>query len=224
MNKKPVIWAASVLIILAAVYAGVSLYKSQNGNSTSGGDSNVSSPADTSVSPTPVSSTSAADSSAIPTSMVQASTPAQNTPDVPDGITPGTRAIDFTLTGLDGKKVSLSDFKGKNVYLNFFATWCGPCKRELPDMEKMYKEYKDKGLELVVVDLGEDRNTVKSFIESNKYSFNVLLDSNNSAARTYSISSIPASYFINKDGIITKSKVGALEETEMRKYINELFK
>jgi peroxiredoxin len=223
MNKKSIFFAVSVLVILAAAYAGVSLYRNQSGSSTNTGDFISSPTADSSVSPTPVSDPSPSISSASPTFKVQASPTAQNTKNVQEGIKPGTKAIDFTLTSLDGKKVSLSDFRGKNVYLNFFATWCPPCKRELPDMEKLYREYKDKGLELVVVDLGEKQSTVKSFMESNNYSFSVLLDTDNKVAQTYNISSIPVSYFINKDGIITESKVGALEEDEMRKYIDQLF-
>jgi peroxiredoxin len=223
MNKKSIFFAVSVLVILAAAYAGVSLYRNQSGSSTNTGDFISSPTADSSVSPTPVSDPSPSISSASPTFKVQASPTAQNTKNVQEGIKPGTKAIDFTLTSLDGKKVSLSDFRGKNVYLNFFATWCPPCKRELPDMEKLYKEYKDKGLELLVVDLGEKQSTVKSFMESNNYSFNVLLDTDNEVAQTYNISSIPVSYFIDKDGIITELKVGALEEDEMRKYIDQLF-
>jgi thiol-disulfide isomerase/thioredoxin len=157
MNKKSIFFAVSVLVILAAAYAGVSLYRNQSGSSTNTGDFISSPTADSSVSPTPVSDPSPSISSASPTFKVQASPTAQNTKNVQEGIKPGTKAIDFTLTSLDGKKVSLSDFRGKNVYLNFFATWCPPCKRELPDMEKLYREYKDKGLELVVVDLGKSK-------------------------------------------------------------------
>lgn len=132
------------------------------------------------------------------------------------------KAIDFTLKDLNGNKVSLSDFKGKNVYLNFFATWCPPCRAEMPDIEKMYQKYKDKDFVVLAVDLGEDRDTVKNFIEKNKFSFNVLLDSDQSVGEKYNISAIPVSVFIDKKGNVVAKKVGAMTGVEMELYIKML--
>lgn len=129
--------------------------------------------------------------------------------------TSGEKAIDFTLKDLDGKKVSLSDYKGKNVYLNFFATWCPPCRGEMPDIEKVYQKYKDKDFVVLAVDLGEDRNTVKSFIEKNKFNFKVLLDSDQTVGEQYSTTAIPVSIFIDKKGNIVAKKVGAMTSGEM---------
>ena len=125
------------------------------------------------------------------------------------------KAIDFTLKDLDGKTVSLSDYKGKNVYLNFFATWCPPCRGEMPDIQKVFKKYKDQDFVVLAVDLGEDRDTVKSFIEKNKYSFKVLLDSDQTVGQQYSTNAIPVSIFINKKGNIVAKKVGAMTSGEM---------
>ena len=134
----------------------------------------------------------------------------------------GKEAIDFTLTDLEGNKVSLKDYRGKNVYLNFWATWCPPCRSEMPEIEKVYQQYKDKGLVVLAVDLGEDKDTVKNFIKENNYNFKVLLDSDQSIAEQYNISAIPVSYFIDKDGKIVAKKVGALKEEEMQSYLKEL--
>ena len=138
------------------------------------------------------------------------------------GRSTGEKAIDFTLTDLDGKTVSLSDYRGKNVYLNFFATWCPPCRAEMPDIEKMYQKYKDKDFVVLAVDLGEDSDTVKSFIKENGYSFRVLLDSDQSVGQQYATTAIPVSVFIDKNGNVLAKRVGALREAEMEHYIKIL--
>ena len=132
------------------------------------------------------------------------------------------KAIDFTLSDLNGKKVSLKDFRGKNVYLNFWATWCPWCVKELPDIEKVYQEYKDKNLVVLAINIGEDKNTVQGFITKNNYHFNVLLDSDQRVTQAYGISPIPVSIFIDKNGNITTGKVGALSEAEMQSYVKQL--
>lgn len=125
------------------------------------------------------------------------------------------KAIDFTLKDLDGKNVSLSDYKGKNVYLNFFATWCPPCKSEMPDIEKIYQKYKDRDLVVLAVDLGEDKDTVKDFIEKNKFNFKVVLDSGQTVGQQYSTNAIPVSIFIDKKGNIAAKRVGAMTIEDM---------
>jgi peroxiredoxin len=136
--------------------------------------------------------------------------------------TPKIKAIDFKLNDLNGKEVSLSDFKGKKIFLNFFATWCPPCRAEMPEMQKLYEETKDSDLIILAIDLGEDTKAVSNFISNNKYTFNVLLDSNNSAAEKYQIASIPTSYFIDKDGNIIDKHIGSMAIQDMKNYINKL--
>ncbi|MDF2882927.1 MAG: alkyl hydroperoxide reductase/Thiol specific antioxidant/Mal allergen [Clostridiaceae bacterium] len=132
------------------------------------------------------------------------------------------QASDFKLQDLSGKNVSLSDFKGKKVYLNFWATWCPPCKGEMPDIEKLYNETKNSDLVILAIDIGEDRDTVQSFLKSNNYNFNVLLDMDQSTASKYNINGIPTSYFINKDGTISAKRVGAMSLSEMKSYIDSI--
>lgn len=134
----------------------------------------------------------------------------------------GEKAPDFTLEDLDGNTVSLSDYQGKNVYINFFATWCPPCRGEMPDLEKIYQKYKDEDIVVLAVDLGEDKDTVKSFIEENKYNFNVLLDSDQTATEQYNITSIPVSVFIDKQGNIEAKQVGAMTMDQMESAIKLL--
>ncbi|RII31848.1 TlpA family protein disulfide reductase [Clostridium chromiireducens] len=145
----------------------------------------------------------------------------------PIGINPSvtkTKAIDFTLKDLDGNEVSLSSLKGKKVFLNFWATWCPPCKAEMPEIEKLYQETKDSDLVILAVDIGENLNTVKPFIDENKYNFKVLLDSDQSVATQYGISSIPTSYFIDTDGNIISKHVGGMNIEQMKAYIKTLDK
>jgi peroxiredoxin len=131
-------------------------------------------------------------------------------------------ATDFKLKDLDGKEVSLSDFKGKKVFLNFWASWCPPCKEEMPDIEKLYEETKDSDLVILAVNLGETKNTTKSFIDNNKYNFQVLLDSDQSVANQYNITKIPTSYFIDKEGNIVSTVSGGLTIDAMKDYISKL--
>lgn len=132
------------------------------------------------------------------------------------------QAANFKLKDLSGKDVSLSDFTGKKVFLNFFATWCPPCRGEMPDIQQIYEETKDKDIVILAIDLGEDVKTVQSFADKNKYSFNILLDSDTAIATKYEIASIPTSYFIDRKGNITAKHIGAMSLEDMRKFINNI--
>lgn len=135
-----------------------------------------------------------------------------------------TKAPDFKLKDLNGKELSLSDLKGKKVFLNFWATWCPPCKEEMPEIQKLYNETKDSDLVIIAVEIGEPQSEVKSFIDNNKYSFKVLLDSDQSVATKYSITAIPTSYFIDEDGNIISKSSGGMSIDGMKSYIKTLDK
>ena len=121
----------------------------------------------------------------------------------------GKTAPDFTLKGLDGQEVSLSDFRGKPVLLNFWATWCGPCRLEMPFLQEIYEKWNGKGLVLLAVNLQEDQGTVEDFIDGAGYTFPVLLAPGNQVPLSYNIRGIPATFFIDADGVIRDIKVGA---------------
>ena len=160
---------------------------------------------------------------AIAAIVITSTLPASKTPSTPNN--PGSQfplAANFTLPDLAGNNVSLSDFKGKPVYINFFATWCPPCRGEMPDIEKMYQKYKDRGLVVLAIDLNEDKATVQSFISQAGYTFKVLLDQNGVTSSDYNTSSIPVSVFVDKNGGIIATRVGSLTEAEMEGYIAKL--
>lgn len=131
-------------------------------------------------------------------------------------------ALDFTLLDLEGNEVSLQNFRGKNVYLNFWATWCKWCVQEMPDMETIYWENVDNDLVILAVDVGEDSAKVEKYIEERGYPFQVLLDPDKSVAKAYHIRSIPVSIFIDRDGYIAYQRVGAMNEEQMRAAIASL--
>jgi len=129
-------------------------------------------------------------------------------------------APDFSLPDLTGKKIRLKDFRGKVVFLNFFATWCAPCRLEMPAMERLHWSYKDKGLVVLAVDIRESAKTVRAFTQELKLSFPALLDQKGSVAYTYSVRPVPATYLIGRDGKILGRAFGAREwdSSEARKY------
>ena len=117
---------------------------------------------------------------------------------------------DFTLPLLSGENASLSSYKGKVVILNFWATWCPPCRAEMPSMETLYQRFKNQGLEILAVDLGESARTVRQFIQDHNYTFPVMLDSNSRIGSLYGIQSIPTSFIIDREGKIIGRVVGAI--------------
>lgn len=132
-------------------------------------------------------------------------------------------ALDFKLTDLAGKEVSLSDYKGKIIYVNFWASWCDPCKYEMPFLEQLYKERKDTDLVILTVNLQESKSVVDKFMADNKYTFTVLLDKDGEAANIYGIQSIPLSILIDKDFKIVSAHEGSMENYEMmRDFVDQL--
>lgn len=129
---------------------------------------------------------------------------------------------DFVLEDLNGNKVTLSELKGKKVFLNFWATWCPPCKAEMPDIEKLYQETKDSDLVILAVNAGDDKNTVQDFITKNNYNFSVLLDTDGEVSRLYQVTGIPTSYFIDTEGYLDDGISGAISLESMKEYVNKL--
>lgn len=128
----------------------------------------------------------------------------------PEDVVPGSLAVDFTATNLvDGKEVHVSDYRGKNpVWLNFWASWCGPCKAEMPDMQQLYDLNKAKGLVILGFDVREDQKTVNDFVTSRAFNWTFLLQPTGETASRYYVSGIPTHIFIGKDGVI-KSRISS---------------
>ena len=135
----------------------------------------------------------------------------------------GKPAPDFQLPNLEGQPISLSDFRGKPVLLNFWATWCGPCVFEMPFIQSIFEESSDTGLVVLAVNIGETPSAAEGFMQSGNLSFPVLLDTNQDVALKYNIRGIPTTFFIDKDGIIQEKKVGAfLSILEMKRSLNKI--
>ncbi|MDP4084609.1 MAG: TlpA disulfide reductase family protein [Bacillota bacterium] len=137
-----------------------------------------------------------------------------------NGLKIGAKAPDFELTTLTGETVKLSDLKGKKVMLNFWATWCPPCKAEMPEMEKFYKQ-KDPNLVLIAVNI-DPENDVKGFAAKDGITFPILLDKDGSVNKTYQILAIPTTYFIDQKGIIQNKYTGGMTLDMMKKFTDNL--
>ncbi len=126
----------------------------------------------------------------------------------------GMQAPEFTLVNMNNQEVSLSDYLGQKVFLNFWASWCPPCREEMPDMQKMHEEY---GTEIAVlaVNIGENKSTVANFMMQNGLDFPVLLDNSKSTAQNYLVRAIPTTFILDEDGIIIEKTFGALSYQKM---------
>lgn len=133
-------------------------------------------------------------------------------------------APEFSLSDLAGKKVQLKAFRGKLVLLNFFATWCGPCREEMPGMERLFRAHQDKGFVVLAVNLQESAKTVRPFVQQLKLSFPTALDAEGSVSRDYGVRALPVSFLIGRDGNILWRAIGGRdwESGQVRRYFAQL--
>jgi len=117
---------------------------------------------------------------------------------------------DFSLPMASGEPQSLSALRGKVVFLNFWATWCGPCRDEMPSMEVLYKRFKDKGLEILAVNCMEEKGEILDFMADYRLTFPALLDGDGRVSNTYGIQAIPTTFLIDRDGRIILRLVGSI--------------
>lgn len=126
------------------------------------------------------------------------------------GIKLGGSAPDFKLWNLQGKAVSLSDYRGSVVFVNFWATWCGPCKVEMPAMERLYRDYRQKGLEILAVSTDAQGSSVtRPFQKTMGLTFPILHDSDYSIGRLYGARTLPMTFLVDRQGIIRHRIFGA---------------
>ncbi len=123
-------------------------------------------------------------------------------------------APDFTLPDLVGRQVRLSDLRGKVVVLDFWATWCGPCRVSLPHVQKVYDDFKDRGVLVLGVDIGEDAKTVLAFVEKNRMTFPILVDEDDKVSPLYHISAIPHTLVVDQKGTVVKVHTGFVQGQE----------
>jgi len=132
-------------------------------------------------------------------------------------------APDFALSNLEGKTIRLSDFKGKVIILDFWATWCPPCRAEIPHFNKLHQIYSDKGLAVVGISVDEGgKNVVKPFVEEFKIPYPILLGNEKVARDFGGIRGIPTTFIINKNGEIIKKLVGYHDQEEFESIIKPL--
>jgi len=142
------------------------------------------------------------------------SAPPPTTPPPSEGIDIGSQAIDFQLQTLDGQTVKLSDLRGKPVLLNFWATWCPPCRFEMPFLQQINDSYSAKGLVLLAIDIGESPGTVQKFMTEFNLSLTVPMDTDSKVAKSYGITAIPTTFLIDKNGVIQFKLLGAFPNKE----------
>lgn len=132
---------------------------------------------------------------------------------------------DFTVYDSEMSKVKLSDYFGKPIIINFWASWCGPCKSELPAFNSLYEKYKDNVVFLMINLTDGQRDTessIKEFISDNGYSFPVYYDIEYDASNTYGVRSIPETVFINADSSLYDIRIGAMSEVILENYIKQM--
>jgi peroxiredoxin len=136
--------------------------------------------------------------------------------------TPGSLAPDFTLTNVDGASVSLSQFQGKTVLVNFWATWCGPCRNEMPAIQSRFEQFKDDELIVLAVDFDESQQAVAEFRDEFALTFELLLDPGAEVQKLYRNRSYPASFFIDTQGVIQVQHIGVMTESQLDSYLEQL--
>ncbi|SDN58706.1 Thiol-disulfide isomerase or thioredoxin [Tenuibacillus multivorans] len=139
-----------------------------------------------------------------------------------DTILDSDQAPNFNLTTLNGEEIELKDLQGKGVLVNFWSSWCGPCKNEMPEIQKVYDFYKSQGLEVLAVNYGESKETIQNFLEDHPtLNFTILLE-DDQVSEKYMIANLPTTYFINKDGEIVNRYMGELNEEQLHVFVNEI--
>jgi thiol-disulfide isomerase/thioredoxin len=141
-----------------------------------------------------------------------------------DGAQVGQAAPEFVATSADGKELRLADLRGQVVLVNFWATWCGPCRAEMPDLDSVYQEYKDRGFVLVGMNYREGPEDVAKFTKDLRVNFPIGLDPDGAIAGQYRVRGFPSSYFIDREGRISEVRIGALSRELVIERLNKLLK
>lgn len=147
--------------------------------------------------------------------------------DIAEGLEQGDTPPDFELTTLTGEILTLSELKGKKVILNFWASWCGPCKAEMPHMQNYYEKYKDEAnVEIVAVNMTTQERRgiegIEQFVEEYGLTFPIPLDESGEVIDTYRVMTIPTTYMIGTDGTIANRMIGPMDEKTMQNLVDQL--
>jgi thiol-disulfide isomerase/thioredoxin len=138
------------------------------------------------------------------------------------GVQEGKLAPNFEISNFDGERVQLADFRGRPVFLNFWATWCGPCRAEMPAIQAVLDQYEDQGLVVLAVDNGERFEPAHGFVEELGLDFTAFgLDPGQDVIDRYRVVAMPTSVFIDAEGVITQVHAGQATEQQMREFVLE---
>ena len=148
----------------------------------------------------------------------QSTEPAETHPTEP----PANIAPDFTMLDMDGNEVTLASFFGKPIVLNFWASWCGPCKMEMPEIQKFYDKYGQQ-IHFLLVSVDESLDAAKTLISDSGYTFPVYFDTTSVGAYTYGASSIPLTFFIDAEGNLTAYYMGAMSESILQQGVDMIY-
>ncbi len=166
----------------------------------------------------------------IPRQMTEAESAGQsanNEPEPPASPMEGKQVPDFDLPTLDGKRMTLSSLRGKVLFINIWATWCAPCREEMPSMENLYKQLKGPDFEMVGISIDKDGSkSVAPFVKQLGLTFPILMDPESAVAKKFQITGVPETYIVNREGLILKHVIGptAWDKPMVSEALKELIK
>ncbi len=146
---------------------------------------------------------------------------ATNETGLSDSLALDASAPDFELASLSGEQVQLEDFRGQVVLVNFWATWCGPCRLEMPAFQDRFKEH-GGDLQIVAVNFDEPQHEVQNFVDELGLTFEILLDPGGEIQRLYQVRGYPTSYFVDAEGVVRVIHIGIMTESQLDGYLTEL--
>lgn len=145
-----------------------------------------------------------------------------NTREIASGSAPGQRAFDFALNDVNGRSVRLSDWRGRPVVINFWASWCPPCRQEMPALQAAYQRYREQGVIVLGVDLRENAGQVSQFASQFDVTYPLLLDHDGAVSERYQVRGIPTTIVLDDEGVIRARHVGPLTEDQFAEYVTPL--
>ncbi|MGB2991287.1 MAG: thiol-disulfide oxidoreductase ResA [Paenisporosarcina sp.] len=134
----------------------------------------------------------------------------------------GDQAPDFTLVDLNGEEHRLSDYKGQGVFLNFWGTWCKPCAKEMPAMDRQYEIYKEQGVQILAVNIAQSDFEVERFASQYGLNFPIVIDKTKSVMEAYNIDPLPTTLLINPDGEIEQIVRGEMTEQDIAGFMKQI--
>ncbi|SDH95196.1 Peroxiredoxin [Alteribacillus persepolensis] len=137
-------------------------------------------------------------------------------------VSEGDIAPNFVLQTMDGNEIELKDLRGQGVFLNFWGTYCPPCVDEMPDMDNQYQEFKDRGVEILAVNVGESDLAIERFVDRLGLTYPILKDPNKNVMDRYGIGPLPATYLLDENGEVKQVITGRMSEEDIKAYMEEI--